>query len=283
MLLRQGVYAQAQPDKPPSATAPPRGDRALIVVGLPGDDEHAASFRELAHTYREWLTGPLGFPEAGLRVLFGAAGEPGEEGGGATREAIAQEAAPDSSGPGSRWQVVGDHPGARKRARRACVPAPARARPAGGRAGETVCGGHLPRTSLLDHDVSFRRVPANSFRQGTHRDHGDDTRPGIQRDRVSVRARASCAGKPSRTSTRTQTERSPSGTLFSRSASSSTPVSLPTNARRPSTPCSMTTAIRPAPSGPNPARHDAQPEKARKPRITDGDLAKKTILPLKIR
>ena len=43
-----GSPAQPQSQKPRDTTATPnRGDRALIVVGLPGDDDHAASFSEL--------------------------------------------------------------------------------------------------------------------------------------------------------------------------------------------------------------------------------------------
>ena len=67
------------------------GDRAFIVVGLPGDAEHETRFRELARTYHDWLTGPLGFPEAGVRVLFGAKGEPELKASPATSEAIARK------------------------------------------------------------------------------------------------------------------------------------------------------------------------------------------------
>jgi hypothetical protein len=65
-----------------------RGDRALIVVGLPGDDSHAATFKETAKAWRDWLTGPLQFPSSGVLVLFGDSGEPALGSGPATREAI---------------------------------------------------------------------------------------------------------------------------------------------------------------------------------------------------
>ena len=64
-------------------------DRALLVVGLPGDDEHATLFRQTARRWRAWLIGPGGFPADGVRVLFGTGGE---EGGPASRAAIAREA-----------------------------------------------------------------------------------------------------------------------------------------------------------------------------------------------
>ena len=72
---------------------PARGDRALIVVGLPGDDEHASLFKETAQSWRNWLTGPLQFPASGVRVLFGEHGEPTLSAGPATRQAIADEVA----------------------------------------------------------------------------------------------------------------------------------------------------------------------------------------------
>jgi hypothetical protein len=70
---------------------PHRGDRVLIVVGLPGDPGHAASFSKLVHTYRDWLTERLGFPDSGVRIVFGAAGDPSLSAGAATRENLASE------------------------------------------------------------------------------------------------------------------------------------------------------------------------------------------------
>ena len=72
---------------------PARTDRALIVVGLPGDDEHAALFKDVALAWHKWLTGPLQFPGGGVRVLFGDQGEPSLAAGPATRQAIADEVA----------------------------------------------------------------------------------------------------------------------------------------------------------------------------------------------
>jgi len=70
---------------------PARGDRALIVVGLAGDDEHAGLFRETVKTWRHWLTDSLQFPADGVRVVFGAAGDPSLDAGVATKQAIAAE------------------------------------------------------------------------------------------------------------------------------------------------------------------------------------------------
>jgi hypothetical protein len=74
-------------------SAPARIDRALIVVGLPGDDDHAALFKDRALAWRNWLTGPLQFPAGGVRVVFGEHGEPSLDAGPATRQAIADEVA----------------------------------------------------------------------------------------------------------------------------------------------------------------------------------------------
>ena len=84
-------HLKNEPDAGKLASSAVR-DRALIVVGLPGDAEHEVKFRELARTYHDWLTGSLGFPEAGVRVLFGAKGEPELKASPATSEAIAREA-----------------------------------------------------------------------------------------------------------------------------------------------------------------------------------------------
>jgi hypothetical protein len=51
-------------------SSPVQGDRALIVVGLAGDDEHEALFRQTAETWHRWLTDSLQFPGDGVRVLL---------------------------------------------------------------------------------------------------------------------------------------------------------------------------------------------------------------------
>ncbi|HKI18334.1 MAG TPA: hypothetical protein VKA15_10655 [Isosphaeraceae bacterium] len=88
---------QIRPGRPEAQAAdggsPARGDRALIVVGLAGDDEHAALFRETALAWRRWLTDSLEFPSGGVRVLFGERGEPSLDAGPASRRAVTDEVA----------------------------------------------------------------------------------------------------------------------------------------------------------------------------------------------
>jgi hypothetical protein len=92
VLALARVPIERQTGKAADAGALPQGgDRALIIVGLPGDADHAASFSELARTYRQWLTEQLGFPDSGVRIVFGATGEPSLKAGAATRENIASQ------------------------------------------------------------------------------------------------------------------------------------------------------------------------------------------------
>lgn len=67
--------------------------RALIVVGLPGDEDHTRSFATVAHDWREWLVGPLGFEADEIRVLFGRDGRKGLAKGPSTRAALEAEVA----------------------------------------------------------------------------------------------------------------------------------------------------------------------------------------------
>jgi hypothetical protein len=82
------IAAAARDGDPPA-----RGDRALLVVGLPGDQEHETLFRETAASWQRWLTGPLRFPAGGVRLLFGERGDPALAAGPATRQAVADEVA----------------------------------------------------------------------------------------------------------------------------------------------------------------------------------------------
>lgn len=77
---------------PKSGQSPMKG-QALIVAGLPGDEEHEKLFAEAVEQWRKWLTGPLGFAPAEVRVLFGRGGPQGLAQGAATREAVEKEAA----------------------------------------------------------------------------------------------------------------------------------------------------------------------------------------------
>ncbi len=86
-LAAQEAAAPVKPD------SPPRGDRALIVVGLSGDSQHETRFRDTARAWRDWLSGPLKFPAAGIRILFGEKGNSDLAAGPATAKAIADEVA----------------------------------------------------------------------------------------------------------------------------------------------------------------------------------------------
>src|SRR5205823_1064429 len=56
----------------PLPNPPPAGkSRALILAGLPGDEEHEQHFGSIAQQWRDWLTGPLGFAATDVRILFG--------------------------------------------------------------------------------------------------------------------------------------------------------------------------------------------------------------------
>jgi hypothetical protein len=76
-----------------AAADPPPGERALIVVGLPGDAEHEASFKDTALAWQKWLTGPLQFRPEDVKVLFGEQGEPSLAASPASRQAITDEVA----------------------------------------------------------------------------------------------------------------------------------------------------------------------------------------------
>jgi hypothetical protein len=62
-------------------------------VGLAGDSQHEATFRKVTVAWRDWLTGPLKFPAAGVRILFGDKGDADLGAGPATSKAIAEDVA----------------------------------------------------------------------------------------------------------------------------------------------------------------------------------------------
>jgi hypothetical protein len=93
IVLGIGEEAVMVPAATRAGAPPARGDRALIVAGLPGDQEHETLFRETATAWQRWLTGPLKFPVDGVRVVFGEKGEPALSAGPATRQAVTDEVA----------------------------------------------------------------------------------------------------------------------------------------------------------------------------------------------
>ena len=68
-------------------------DRALIIVGLPGDAPHQSLFARTAWAWKKWLVGPLGFPTSGIRVLSGTSESNGSGEAPGTRESIARAVA----------------------------------------------------------------------------------------------------------------------------------------------------------------------------------------------
>ena len=89
-LLAITLAAAAPAAEPaPEPVAPPvRKGHALILVGLPGDADHETLFASVAEQWRDWLTGPLGFAPADVRILFGRSGKEGLAQGPADRAAI---------------------------------------------------------------------------------------------------------------------------------------------------------------------------------------------------
>jgi hypothetical protein len=112
VLVAGARWACAGPDDAPR---PIGKSRALIVVGIAGDAAHETRFAEVVRRWRAWLTGPLGFDPADVRVLGGPADAPA--GGPATREAVAREVAGvcQAAGPDDRawvfWLGHANHDG----------------------------------------------------------------------------------------------------------------------------------------------------------------------------
>jgi hypothetical protein len=94
VLLLSTAPAWCEDAVPPPKELPPvlKG-QALIVVGLPGDEEHEQLFADTVKQWRGWLTGTLGFSPADVHVLFNNPAQKGASEGPAAREAIEKEAA----------------------------------------------------------------------------------------------------------------------------------------------------------------------------------------------
>jgi hypothetical protein len=93
-------------------TVPAATSRALIIVGLPGDSEHEALFKATAQAWKDWLTGPLGFPPDQVRVLSGPMAKDGSGRASSSRESIEREAESlrRRTGPDDRvWVFVLGH------------------------------------------------------------------------------------------------------------------------------------------------------------------------------
>jgi hypothetical protein len=64
--------------EPGEATTRPGTRRALILCGLPGDDEHRALYAGAVETLHKALTGRYGFPAPEVLVRFGTERRPGD-------------------------------------------------------------------------------------------------------------------------------------------------------------------------------------------------------------
>lgn len=79
-LLLAGIRVAAEPHVEAAAK-----NRALLIVGLPGDEEHEKIFADTAQQWRDWLSDSLDFE---VTVLFGRSGKPPLVNAPATRAAI---------------------------------------------------------------------------------------------------------------------------------------------------------------------------------------------------
>lgn len=71
------VATRAEGASPPDTKEPPAApgtSHALILVGLPGDEEHEKLFADTARDWRDWLTGKLDFDPGHVHILFGKKG-----------------------------------------------------------------------------------------------------------------------------------------------------------------------------------------------------------------
>jgi hypothetical protein len=69
--LIAGVLSAEVQDSPAEK---PAGERwAVIIVGIPGDDQHEKLFDKTADAWQEWLAGPLGFSVEHVLLLNGGA------------------------------------------------------------------------------------------------------------------------------------------------------------------------------------------------------------------
>ena len=102
------AFQAPQPRRAGDAKTSPGVSRALILVGIPGDQEHDDAFASIAKDWRDWLMKDLGFPETQVHILFGKEGKPGLARGPARRDAVEKEVAAlkDSLKPEDRLWVL---------------------------------------------------------------------------------------------------------------------------------------------------------------------------------
>jgi hypothetical protein len=77
----------------PKNAPPELKGQVLILVGLPGDEEHEKLFATIVKQWRTWLTTKLGFQPGEIHVLFGKTAPSGIAEGPISREVFEKEAA----------------------------------------------------------------------------------------------------------------------------------------------------------------------------------------------
>ncbi len=90
ILASQLTVSGQPPDSaPPAVREPARW--AILIEGLPGDEEHAALFQSTTRAWRDWLTQDLEFAAEHVLVCRGAAADEAAGTHPATREALAAQ------------------------------------------------------------------------------------------------------------------------------------------------------------------------------------------------
>jgi hypothetical protein len=91
-LLTVSAWGDDLSPVPKETLAKPKG-QVLILVSLPGDEEHEKLFPAIVKQWRDWLTGKMGFDAAEIHVLFGDKAQDEISSSPITREAIEKETA----------------------------------------------------------------------------------------------------------------------------------------------------------------------------------------------
>src|SRR3954454_13328233 len=72
LVILAALVPMAAPGRDDSPAAAPGVRRALLICGLPGDDEHRALYADAVLSLHASLMGRYGFPASEIRVRFGA-------------------------------------------------------------------------------------------------------------------------------------------------------------------------------------------------------------------
>ena len=172
----------------------PRGTRrALIVCGLPGDDEHRAMYAGAVEKIARALVDRCGFAAAGrlgpVRRRAEGRRRPGPEGepGALDPREHRRRRRGDPQGVDARGRPLGDRPGPRPLRRPAVAPEPPRPRPLRRGVRPALRGDQGEGAGLLRHHLGQRLLPQAARRPRAGRDLGHRGRPGGQRDPLPAR------------------------------------------------------------------------------------------------